>query len=68
MTESRRTRIERLIGTDENKGIRGDLARARNAKAMGWPTWFDGKPIDMAIAAYEKALVNFRRILDEERA
>jgi hypothetical protein len=64
-TATRRVRIERLIGTDETKGVRGDLARARKAKAAGHTTWVDGRSIDDAIASYEKALANYRRSLDE---
>lgn len=61
----RRTRLERLIGLDETKGIRGDLARARAAKAAGHTTAADGRPIDVAIDSMEKALKNFQKILDE---
>jgi len=62
--ETRRLRLERLIGTDENRGVRGDLARARKAKAAGHTTWVDGKPIDDAIATYERALATYQERLD----
>ena len=60
---TRRLRIERLIGLDERKGVRGDLANARRAKALGHTTWVDGKPIDDAIASYEHALARYHAIL-----
>lgn len=60
----RRIRIERLIGLDETRGVRGDLARARRAKELGHTTWVDGKPIDDAIATYERALAHYQAILD----
>jgi len=59
----RRLRLQRLIGLDENKGIRFDLANARKAKARGVPTWIDGRPIDEAIASYERALALFQQRL-----
>lgn len=62
-TATRRLRIERLIGTDETKGIRGDLARAVRTKASGYTTWVNGESIDAAIAKYESALAAFRRSL-----
>lgn len=62
-TAVRRLRLQRLIGLDENKGIRFDLANARKAKARGVPTWVDGRPIDEAIASYEKALALFQQRL-----
>jgi len=62
---TRRLRIERLIGTDETKGVRGDLARARKSKAAGYTTWVHGEPIDDAIAKYERALVTYQKLLDE---
>jgi len=64
-TATRRLRLERLIGTDETKGIRGDLTRARAAKAAGRTDWWDGKPIDDAIAAYERTLARYQATLDE---
>ncbi len=60
---TRRLRLERLIGTDETKGTRGDLARARASKAAGYTTWVDGKPIDDAIATYERALAMYQQRL-----
>ena len=62
---TRRLRIERLIGTDETKGVRGDLARARRAKELGQSTWVNGEPIDEAIASYERALARYQAILHE---
>jgi hypothetical protein len=59
---TRKLRIERLIGTDETKGVRGDLARARRCKELGHTNWF-GKPIDQAIATYERALEGYRQTL-----
>src|SRR5690606_6792805 len=35
----------------------------RKAKARGVPTWVDGRPIDEAIASYEKALALFQQRL-----
>jgi hypothetical protein len=61
----RRLRLQRLIGLDDNKGIRFDLANARRAKARGVPTWVDGRPIDEAIASYENALSLFQQRLAE---
>lgn len=64
-TATRRLRIQRLIGLDETKGVRGDLTRAKRAKELGHTTWVDGQPIDDAISAYERALVRYQAILDE---
>ncbi len=61
----RRLRIQRLIGLDENKGLRCDLANAHRAKQQGHTTWVDGKPIDDAIATYERALARYQAILAE---
>ena len=47
---TRRLRLERLIGTDETKGIRGDLARAFAARAAGHTMGAAGMPIDAEIA------------------
>jgi hypothetical protein len=63
--DTRRLRLQRLIGLDETKGVRGDLARARRAKQLGHTTWVDGEPIDVAIARYEKALAHFQGELDK---
>lgn len=63
--ETRRLRLQRLIGLDETKGVRGDLARARRAKELGHTTWIDNEPIDAAIARYEKALAHFQGELDK---
>jgi len=60
----RRLRLERLIGLDETRGVRGDLARARRAKVLGHTTWVDGKPIDDAIASYERALAYYQAELE----
>ena len=62
--ETRRLRLRRLIGLDETKGLRGDLARARRAKELGHSTWVDGRPIDQAIASMEHALASFQAQLD----
>lgn len=62
---TRRLRIQRLIGLDDRKGLRFDLANARRAKELGHTTWVDGKPIDEAIASYESALARFQSILAE---
>lgn len=62
---TRRLRIQRLIGTDETKGVRGDLERARRAKELGHTTWVNGEPIDDAIATYEKALARYQATLAE---
>jgi len=62
---TRRLRLERLMGTDETKGVRGDLARARKSKATGYTTWVHGEPIDEAIAKYERALALYHERLDE---
>ena len=62
---TRRLRIQRLIGLDETKGVRGDLARAHRAKELGHTTWVDGEPIDDAIATYEKALARYQATLAE---
>ena len=64
-TATRRLRIQRLIGLDETKGVRGDLARARRAKELGHATWVHGEPIDDAIASYEQALARYQTILAE---
>jgi hypothetical protein len=63
--DTRRLRLQRLIGLDETKGVRGDLARARRAKQLGHTTWVDNEPIDLAIARYEKALAHFQGELDK---
>jgi hypothetical protein len=63
--DTRRLRLQRLIGLDETKGVRGDLARARRAKELGHTTWVDNEPIDVAIARYEKALAHFLGELDK---
>lgn len=62
---TRRLRIQRLIGLDENKGLRCDLANARRAKAQGHTTSADGKPIDDVIDIYERALDRYQLILAE---
>ena len=60
MDTTRRTRLERLIGTDETKGLRGDLARAERSKLAGFTTWVDGRSIDDAIATMTACLAKFR--------
>jgi hypothetical protein len=65
---TRRLRIERLIGTDETKGVRGDLARARRAKELGHTSWVNGEPIDDAIDTYEQALASYQATLAERDA
>ena len=62
---TRRLRIQRLIGLDENKGLRCDLANARRAKAQGHTTSADGKPIDEVIEIYERALDRYQLLLYE---
>lgn len=64
-TATRRLRIQRLIGLDETKGVRGDLARARRAKDLGHSTWVHGEPIGEAIATYEHALARYQATLAE---
>jgi hypothetical protein len=64
-TATRRLRIQRLLGTDETKGARGDLARARRAKELGHTTWVHGESIDNAIATYEQTVARYHAILDE---
>ena len=62
---TQRLRIQRLIGLDENKGLRCDLANARRAKAQGHTTSADGKPIDEVIEIYERALSRYQLHLQE---
>lgn len=62
---TRRLRIQRLIGLDERKGLRFDLANARRSKEHGHTTWVDGKPIDDAIKTYEQAMSRYETILAE---
>ncbi len=62
---TRRLRLQRLIGLEETKGVRGDLARARRAKELGHTTWVDGRSIDEAIASLEKALAHYRHELEK---
>ena len=64
-TATRRIRIQRLIGLDETRGMRGDLARARLAKERGHTTWVNGEPIDDAIASYEQGIASFQAKLNE---
>lgn len=61
--ETKRLRLQRLIGTDDTKGVCGDLARARAAAARGFLTAGNGKPIDEAIASLEVALETYRAML-----
>lgn len=62
---TRRLRLERLIGTDETRGVRGDLARHLAAKLAGHTTAANGQPIDVAISTYEGALATYRQRLAE---
>jgi len=62
---TKRLRLERLIGTDETRGVRGDLGRARASKAAGYTTWVNGDPIDEAIAKYERALVTYQNAVTD---
>ncbi len=62
---TRRLRLQRLIGHDENQGLRCDLANARRAKAQGHTTSADGKPIDEVIEIYERALARYQLFLYE---
>lgn len=64
-TATRRLRIQRLIGFDETKGVRGELSRACRAKDLGHSTWVHGEPIDDAIASYGKALARYQTRLAE---
>lgn len=65
--ETKRTRLQRLIGLDDTKGVRGDLARARASAARGFTTGVNGKPIGEAIgeaiASLESALATYERML-----
>jgi hypothetical protein len=63
--ETKCIRLQRLIGLDETKGVRGDLARARAAAARGYQTAPNGKPIGEAIASLESALEIYRARLAE---
>lgn len=63
--ETRRLRLQRLIGTDETKGARADLANMHRAKARGETTWIGGTPIDLAIYNAERALAYHRAELDK---
>jgi hypothetical protein len=62
---TRRLRLQRLIGLDETKGVRGDLARARRAMELGHTTWVDGQPIEEAIETYEQALAHYEATVAE---
>lgn len=61
--ETKRLRLQRLIGTDDTKGVRGDLARARAAAEKGWQFGVSGKPIADEIARLEAALATYRAML-----
>ena len=61
--ETKRLRLQRLIGLDDTKGVRGDLARARAAAAAGYTTAPGGRPIGEAIASLESALDTYRAML-----
>lgn len=62
-TAIRRLRIQRLLGTDETKGARGDLARAHALAAAGHMTAPNGKQIDEAIASLAAAVESYRELL-----
>jgi hypothetical protein len=64
-TATKRLRIQRLIGTDETKGVRGDLARARACAARGFTTAPNGKPIAEDIVSLENALATYKQMLTE---
>lgn len=61
--ETKRLRLQRLIGLDDTKGVRGDLARARASAARGFTTAGNGKPVGEAIASLESALDTYRAML-----
>lgn len=61
--ETKRIRLQRLIGLDDTKGVRGDLARARACAARGFTTAPNGKPIADDIASLESALATYERML-----
>ena len=61
--DARILRIERLIGTDESKGLRGDLAWALKAKAAGYSIGAGGDTLDEEIAGHERALAAHRATL-----
>jgi hypothetical protein len=63
--ETRRTRLQRLIGTDETKGARADLSNMYRAKARGETTWIGGTPIDLAIYNAERAIAYHRSELSK---
>lgn len=58
--ETRRTRLQRLIGTDENKGGRFTVASLTRAKASGHTSAPDGSPIELALYQAERALAYHR--------
>lgn len=63
--ETKRLRLQRLIGLDDAKGVRGvrgDLARARASAARG-RVELNGKPIAEEIASLESALETYRKML-----
>jgi hypothetical protein len=54
------------MGTDDTKGVRGDLALARRAKANGRTLGWEGnETIDEAIARHEGRLAMWQAKLDE---
>ena len=53
---TRRLRLERLIGTAADLGLRGDLARAFRARELGHTTGANGMPIDAEIASLAHGL------------
>lgn len=60
---TKRLRIQRLIGLDDTKGVRGDLARTRAAADRGDRT-ANGKQIGEEIARLEAALTTYGSMLD----
>jgi hypothetical protein len=63
-TNTKRLRLQRLIGLDDTKGVRGDLARAKACAAAGHTIAPNGKPIDEAIGSLESALGTYREMLE----
>ena len=62
--DTKRLRLQRLIGLDDTKGVRGDLARARAMAARGYLTGVDGKPIADEITRLETALATYGAMLE----
>ena len=62
---ARRLRHRAPHRTDETKGLRGDLARARRARSSATTTWVNGEPIDDAIETYETGERRYQATLAE---